>query len=889
MANKYSPFPGDIVDAKLEPGEYVLNRNAVNAIGEDKLNKLNNEIAPRFQEGGMNFGPFKSEKAYRSNKRMQKKKAKNDRQIARLRAMRLKQLDKARGPSPELRRKSPEQFNPQSVKQGDAGEAPSIGEITNYARMKADSVHRDKMNSSIQSPSTIRNATTTPIDLQKVEVPMGHQFNSDEFNNMLGTAKVMNDYMINQGMTDSQGRSPFNVDYGQIKGLDPKTFKMPTDRMLTPAEQLMAQMNQPRNQKMNTYIDEDNPAIEQIYKDNPLMEAERLNRRDNLQKWSDDRTQNIKDEVALEYSPQALYNHDTDGIGGSKADAMKRQADRELAQEQSRDIAMMNPGKQPDYFVRDRKTNKSKKTDRKGWLAYQAEGGKLHKKRMEDEMMSKDGKIRLGSKNKKLKEEAKFRNQKKVAVPGIKKGNRDDLGKLDKLRLYGKDRADKWSKAKAMRGKDYDKYLQRGGMIGPDGKRRYALGALVSALGASGAAGASTGASGLMSLLGKGKEGLGLLTDTVKNRYGGKQFNDSMQKQKSMGLQRELNQGVFDDRDMGDMSVADDLTESNIDMAKMMRDDFGMGDQYADKEIARNEAIMGGASQFGEDVKAIPGLTGKAALGAGAVALGAGIEGAKGAYKLGKSAYEGGKTLLKEGFNKDNEGGLLADASAYLNKGASDDYGDVWSGKAKGSLMQRGRKGLGGLGMLLQDASQAQGFQGADWKGSGIGMYSNKDANDEAKKQTGIDNETKPGDGMTLNTVNPTDVATTSELLGDTPVEDLQLENSGAREILEAAGVQLNKEGTTIPEASTSGGNTNIMNDPNAKISDESEMPDWMKKMADPNYVAPVPSGIAAPDYDPNAPAPEFNLNDALNPLKSQHGGPVSLEGFIQQSWRNMR
>ena len=43
-----SPLPGDVVDAKLEPGEYVLNRNAVKAIGKEKLDKINNKIAPRF-------------------------------------------------------------------------------------------------------------------------------------------------------------------------------------------------------------------------------------------------------------------------------------------------------------------------------------------------------------------------------------------------------------------------------------------------------------------------------------------------------------------------------------------------------------------------------------------------------------------------------------------------------------------------------------------------------------------------------------------------------------------------------------------------------------------------------------------------------------------------
>ena len=50
MMKKNSPYPGDIVDAKLEPGEYVLNRNAVNAVGKENLDKLNNEVEPRFDD-----------------------------------------------------------------------------------------------------------------------------------------------------------------------------------------------------------------------------------------------------------------------------------------------------------------------------------------------------------------------------------------------------------------------------------------------------------------------------------------------------------------------------------------------------------------------------------------------------------------------------------------------------------------------------------------------------------------------------------------------------------------------------------------------------------------------------------------------------------------------
>ena len=37
----------DTVPAMLEPGEYVLNRNAVKAIGKNKLDKLNYDMAPR--------------------------------------------------------------------------------------------------------------------------------------------------------------------------------------------------------------------------------------------------------------------------------------------------------------------------------------------------------------------------------------------------------------------------------------------------------------------------------------------------------------------------------------------------------------------------------------------------------------------------------------------------------------------------------------------------------------------------------------------------------------------------------------------------------------------------------------------------------------------------
>ena len=43
----------DTVLTLLEPGEYVLNRNAVDAVGKENLDELNYEDAPRFPEGSI--------------------------------------------------------------------------------------------------------------------------------------------------------------------------------------------------------------------------------------------------------------------------------------------------------------------------------------------------------------------------------------------------------------------------------------------------------------------------------------------------------------------------------------------------------------------------------------------------------------------------------------------------------------------------------------------------------------------------------------------------------------------------------------------------------------------------------------------------------------------
>ena len=52
----------DTIPAMLEPGEYVLNRNAAMAIGKDRLDELNYEEAPRegYQYGGSILGSLLS-------------------------------------------------------------------------------------------------------------------------------------------------------------------------------------------------------------------------------------------------------------------------------------------------------------------------------------------------------------------------------------------------------------------------------------------------------------------------------------------------------------------------------------------------------------------------------------------------------------------------------------------------------------------------------------------------------------------------------------------------------------------------------------------------------------------------------------------------------------
>ena len=47
--DKYSPLPGDTIDAKLEEGEFVLNRNAVDALGVENLKEFNDDYGEEYE------------------------------------------------------------------------------------------------------------------------------------------------------------------------------------------------------------------------------------------------------------------------------------------------------------------------------------------------------------------------------------------------------------------------------------------------------------------------------------------------------------------------------------------------------------------------------------------------------------------------------------------------------------------------------------------------------------------------------------------------------------------------------------------------------------------------------------------------------------------------
>jgi hypothetical protein len=301
LANKYSPYPGDIVDAKLEPGEYVLNRNAVKAIGKENLNMLNHEVAPRFAEGG---SVDKEREAWEKEH--------------------YKKLSPARK---EIWRDT-----------GIRGK--------NYREMKW-------LNHKAKELKANTNQTVTPIDLQKIEIHdvPGDEFNVDDFNKMVGNFSTIAKSGYNEAnrmrMEDAsivaQGKQMYEDDLarnkasaefddGILPGIDLKNWKGPQSPFrATEAEQYAYQLQ--KDPRMLGF-DLNKKQRSRIEKANPYLKAERLKGAEKLRSQYGSTASQMKaeDELAMD-KIRAKIKGDLDS--------------KQLLEEQNKAIAMMNPSGAP--------------------------------------------------------------------------------------------------------------------------------------------------------------------------------------------------------------------------------------------------------------------------------------------------------------------------------------------------------------------------------------------------------------------------------------------------------------------------------------------------------------------------------------------------------------
>ena len=145
--------------------------------------------------------------------------------------------------------------------------------------------------------------------------------------------------------------------------------------------------------------------------------------------------------------------------------------------------------------------------------------------------------------------------------------------------------------------------------------------------------------------------------------------------------------------------------------ASAVADRYGRND-YADAKAGGAGDLLAGTYATGEALQ----QAGSDTLTAGAAGLGAISKLAKGTKNMAVAGYGGAKDWLGAGGWNQNAAvageDTLDDDGNVIEKGRSAAE-RVWSGEARGSLKQRMSKGAGLLGGLLQDASVAQGFEGA--------------------------------------------------------------------------------------------------------------------------------------------------------------------------------
>jgi hypothetical protein len=247
LVNKYSKYPGDIIDAKLEPGEYVLNRNAVKAIGQRKLDKFNNKVAPRFQEGGDVNKAIQEQTALKMRLAGNAKRLILDRQAKRGRIVDAQSL-----------RRSPD-FNLDLQKVDFQGNVPEF-----------DAKTFEQQQSKIQNSNHKTMMANNPEYAKLFGMPENVQTKAPEmgFHGQDAQPSYNESNNLPENYADIYGPGGSEYSIG-IQGSDPKTWNRPTGTFSETDKLMQLIKDDPR--LVNTDIN--NPKIQQILNNNPLMKG----------------------------------------------------------------------------------------------------------------------------------------------------------------------------------------------------------------------------------------------------------------------------------------------------------------------------------------------------------------------------------------------------------------------------------------------------------------------------------------------------------------------------------------------------------------------------------------------------------------------------------------
>ena len=546
------------------------------------------------------------------------------------------------------------------------------------------------------------------IDLDSFVKPIessGATFSVDDMNSMMSATKTMKDFFTRQDMLDSSGRSPIDEGYGTLKGVG-MDFKQTLGRRNSPAEQVSLLMQQ---DPYMTNVDQYNPMVKKVFKNNPKLALEYMNRMDRFRR----------------------NNRTDDGLGSEREFANPNSPldqaflDLRLKQSDARaDIALRDKDKTPAIEKLQKRFAPKKLEDPeapidpktgKRFETIKEMDQRLARKAIKDKALAaaKAERIRKGkTKSKSLRKRIQMGGQRESWEKYLQKGgiakNSPLPGDIVDAKLepgeyvlnrnavnaIGKETLDKINNKIAPRFSN--KYQEGGNVMTREDYINQAenLGEQTFEKAGQFARNIYGGAKDLL----KG----------AYDRFGGEAYRAS--KTKNLMAEMDMN-NTFDDRDM-DASVADELDASNLEMAKMLRDEFGAGE--GDLAMAYGQ----GKQRLKDDIE----------TGVGALVGGAGMMG-----RALQNTYAGAKDRFQD-FKK-NTHAYLSDDSGY-----EEDFSKVLSGEAKGSNMQRVGKSASFLGSMFDQLASFQGFgEGAD-----MGKYSRQKKLTDVQVDTANENKPMP-------------------------------------------------------------------------------------------------------------------------------------------------